>query len=791
VLYTLCAGRPPFRADTTAEVLDRVRANAPPPVREMNPDVPEWLGGLIGRLHAREASARPASAREVADLLGGQLALLQQPPLTPPLPAAPVVPVQTARRTPGVLSSRRRAVAICLVGLLAALAALAVLLLLWHRKGPKPGEEDELLRKKAGPVEPLELRREDISPRLLALAGGGDPAQSPPELAAVLGDGRFLFPRVGNTAWMDQSPDGKVLAAPLHEDVILFEATTGEYIRSLKGAGGRVVWVNFSRDSQLLVATTWHNGQGGAVRVWDLPADRELYTNPQPGPKVGGAAAFSADGKRLVAEGDDMLRVWDARSGQEVQTVELRPGGVPSLCFSPDGRHLAVALWGGQGMKIFDWDGERLGAVQRREHRLPVEAVAYSPDGKFLASGDASGFKLWNAETLEEVRTVATPARQLAFAPDSRTLFAALTSVGQPKAVHTFTRWDVVTGEELPSLAVEVSADPAWAHHYLRRDGKVLFVVLGGAATYVQAIDTATGKELFSRVGHRAPLNAVAVSPDGRTAASASEDGAVKLWDLATRRVRYSLKAHTTAVWGLAFSADGKRLASGSRDGTIALWDVGSGTLVRALLGHARSVSRIAFSPDGQTLAAGGENGKVKLWDVGSGQEQSSLFGHNDAVRGVAFSPDGTRLASGGEDRSVRLHDLVNGGSRKFPVAAAVNHLAFAPDGRTLAAVGDAPEAEVRLWDLDTGEETTWEGHTGHVQGLAFSPVGSLVATGGADGTVRLWDRHAGPAGVRTIGPGPFGGAVRAVGFTPVGRYLATANANGTVYLLRVGPPSR
>jgi WD40 repeat protein len=92
----------------------------------------------------------------------------------------------------------------------------------------------------------------------------------------------------------------------------------------------------------------------------------------------------------------------------------------------------------------------------------------------------------------------------------------------------------------------------------------------------------------------------------------------------------------------------------------------------------------------------------------------------------------------------------------------------------------------VCLWDVETGEETTWKGHTGHVHGLACSPVGSLLATSAEDGTVRMWDRVAGPAGVRTIGPGPFGGGVRAVAFTPDGRYLATANANGTVYLLKM-----
>ena len=422
ILYILCTGQPPFTADNTVAVMQRVREDRARPIREINPQVPDWLCDLIGKLHAKEAKERFGSAQEVADLLGRQLELLQRP-FPPPEKGSGVVSeshTNASERhletTPDPFSGRRYlGVVVCLAGLLVVLGTLAAYLVFWQARGlenqrapnGQPGEhQPESIQ---GPVAPLELRREDIPSTLLALAGGGDPARAPPELASVLGDGRFLLPRLGQTAWTEQSPDGKVLAVPLDEDVILFEVTSGKYLRSLKGPGGRVVYVAFSRDSRLLAATTRFEAAGGSVRVWDLQADSLLYTHPQPGPTISCAAAFSADGKRLFTEGDGRIHGWDARSGQKVQTVELPPGGIATLCFSPDGRHLAVANWAGCRVKLFDWAGDKLvEASAVLDHPWPVSAVAYSPDGRYLVSGDLKGFKLWNAETLKELRAVET-----------------------------------------------------------------------------------------------------------------------------------------------------------------------------------------------------------------------------------------------------------------------------------------------------------------------------------------------------------------------------------------------
>jgi serine/threonine protein kinase/WD40 repeat protein len=538
ILYTLCTGQPPFPADSTVAVLQRVREDRARPIREIKADVPDWLCDLIGKLHAKDANSRFTSAQEVADLLGRQLELLQRPFAAPPTlvpekrPGAVSGSLANAlERDPkkmpdslsGSISQRRYLVVVaCLAALL--LGTLIIYLMLTHpwRQADQRDSNgqlgDHLAGVGKGPVVPLEFRRADIPPTLLALAGAGDPTRAPPELAGMLGDGRFLLPRLGQTAWMDQSPDGKVLAVPLDEDVILFDVPSEKYLRTLKGPGGRVFNVTFSRDSQLLAATTRFEAVGGSVRVWDWHADRVLFTNPQPGPTISCAAAFSPDGKRLYTEGDGRIHGWDPRSGQKLQTLELPPGGISSMCFSPDGRRLAVANWKSCQVKLFDWAGDKFAEVHTElAHRWPVAAVAYSPDGKFLVSGDLQGFTVWNAETLKNIRTVETDAQQLAFSPDSRTFLATTTC------------------------------------------------------------DLNTGKEM-RRQGHTGHVRGLAFSPRAPLLATCGEDDTVRLWNLAgdggSMRV-IGPGPFGGGVRSVTFTPDGRYLATANANGTVYLLRAG------------------------------------------------------------------------------------------------------------------------------------------------------------------------------------------------------------------------
>ena len=298
----------------------------------------------------------------------------------------------------------------------------------------------------------------------------------------------------------------------------------------------------------------------------------------------------------------------------------------------------------------------------------PVDSVAFSPDGKTLATGCQGGVQLWDVATRQPVGHPLTGTTQainsVAYSPDGHTL--ATVSDYYSRGGSTVRVWDVATRREIGSPLTSTSSN--FLSVAFSPDGKTL--ATGDGVGKVRLWDAVTGRETGKPfTGPSSGADALAFSPDGTTLASISNyfderGGTVRLWDVAShRQLGHPLTITAGAVQSVAFSPDGKTLVTGSIDGAVQLWDVASYRQAgRPLAGITGGFAVVAFSPDGKTLATGTDNGTVQLWDVATRQQVGSILtGATGAISSIAVSPDGKTLAGGTDSGTVQLWDMATG----------------------------------------------------------------------------------------------------------------------------------
>jgi WD40 repeat protein len=487
--------------------------------------------------------------------------------------------------------------------------------------------------------------------------------------------------------------------------------------------------------------------------------------------------AFSPDGRHLatvsggvlavplVATKPGDLMIWDAKDGALIRSVRGHDAPLTAVAYSPDGRTLATSSW---DRTVMLWDAE---TGTRRStlagHQDWVCHVVFDHTGNKLATAGADGtVRLWDVasgRSLASFRGHKQSVACVAFDPIDERL-ASASSDQTVKVWHCSASREALSCGRGPVARLAFFPDSRrliLARNPEESDGRIV--------PTLTVLDIATGQASTLGSANTGPadtVNGVAVNPSGNLVAAAYADQRAELRDAASGTVLVSLLRpdvefqtatfspdHTALVLvGLAPVAErGERLGGERRGGYLGVWDLSQRRARwERISGETNKIRGADVSPDGRLIATADNEESVTLWSAADGIPIRSFRGHRRLVSWVCFSRDGRQLASASWDQTAKVWDVETGQA----VATLRGHMrsvlcvAFSPDGTRLGTGSD--DQTVKLWDAATGEEVlTLRGHTGVVSSVAFSPDGRLLASASADGVVQV--REAEPLGLDAL----------------------------------------
>ena len=612
----------------------------------------------------------------------------------------------------------------------------------------------------------------DIDPKIL---GDIYPRETtialPPNAVARFGRGR--------RSDVALSPDGSLTAVASSVGVWLYSADTDEFLSLLASDGENIPSTAAFSPDGTQIAIGYRNGPARLWNVFSEKTEAELSVFLPGGPAT--RVTFSPDGKLLATGGwSHEAILWDVET-RTVRFTFKHEDTVRVVLFSPDSRRLATGSLDAT-TKLWDVEtGRQFRSFAHPEYHRPlafpsgyteiyneggIRCVAFSPDGTFLATGGMyrdRDVKLWDIEQGEQRWSITfeESAKSITFSPDGM-LVAVLVASDLANVLRV---------EDGTTIALDLGTE-AWVRGNARKppaehtsegvrvsfspNGKHLINL--GANNTIRVRDIETGVEVETLVGTNGYTKTIGRSPEGEyLGIGIKHDDAVELW----REETIARFPHEMRVMIAEISSDGTLLATGGRDNKVRLWDVETEKLRHTLSGHIAPIRALAFSPDVTLLVSSGgrnweevegddgttyhvslrdsvEDRTAKVWDVATG-ENVATFKHLGQVRAIAFSPDGTLLATSAGRTDIRSTKTWQDIATLSTVNA--TSLAFSPDGTRIAVGMGGRQPTVQIWDVETRKPiATFTGHKRNIESLAFSPNSRLLASGGSDGVIYLWD---------------------------------------------------
>ncbi len=617
-----------------------------------------------------------------------------------------------------------------------------------------------------------------------------------------------------------------------------------------------------------------------AFNTWDYFRTRSilvnnLNTNPQLHQymiKHSGwvsSVAFNSRGDILASAGclkqvdlsclEGEIILWELQDGKLTESSSLQghTSSVTSIAFNPTGTILASGSCSSseEGFcaegEIILWDMETHNPIGEplRAHADQVFSLAFSPDGKILASGSCSIYKqgycyegeiiLWDIETQspigQPIHGHTSWVGDISFSPDGKVLAS-----GGGDGEILF--WDI-ENVQLTSLMLSTGTGLGIITNIeFSPNGKTL--VSGDTDGRLILWDAFDGQIIKEFIGHKNQIYAATFSPDGAILASGDSNNLIFLWDIASGNVINTLQEHSGIVTSLEFSPDGEYLASASEDSSVILWgikdnlplgnsikneafgainvsfdiygrpvitEIKDQSIIISDLESQQAIGKpiteypetnfsLALNSGNKVLAIGGEY-LIYLWDISNGQKllDQPISGHSGWVSSLTFSPDGEILASGGcENRdenlvcqtgTILLWDVENGQMIGKPLighTSWVDSLAISPDNNILAS--GSSDGTIQLWDLSTHQTIgiPFLGHQGKINAVTLSPDGKMLASAGNDGLIILWDVKTQQAIINPLFKQYNG--IYSLSFSPDGKNLISADYDGKIMLWEVDP---